>query len=884
MFDQHGFLAWSSRNGLSDQTCSTIECIRKSEPYRRVGGGRHNVTGRYPSKKMGVTIQFESHRVELPAIYELEHDADVIEYFDQAPSIKLDYSSADGKRLGVLHTPDFFVIRQTCAGWEECKTEEELRRLGKHNPNRYCRQEDRWVCPPGEAHAQTVGLYYRVRSSGDIQWMFQRNIQFLEDYLRSRTVVSSGSRERVLALVAATPGITLQAVFDSLKETVSRDEVFALLATTDIYADLYAASLAEPAKVAVFSEQLTGSAAARNIRATSRIPLPLILKAGHLLKWDGNDCSIVNIGKTAVSFLMEGRTLMELPLDTLEEAIKQGRIMMAAQDLSSQTCDQIQARLLQAAESDLKTATERCGIVCRFLRGERGFSIPERTVRRWVVAYRTAEDQLGSGYLGLLPTPNAGNPASKLPEATRSLMMEFLEKDYETLKQKTQYATWRALRLACERRGIVSPSFKTFSIAVRQRPGFEQTLKRKGPRAAYQLEPFYWELEQSTPRHGDRPFEIVHIDHTQMDVWAVCAQTGRPLGRPWLTLMTDAFSRRILSIYMTFDPPSYRSCMMVLRECVRRHSRFPQTIVVDGGREFQSVYFESLLARYECTKKCRPPAKARFGATCERLFGTTNKQLIHNLRGNTQLSRQVRQVTKGIDPESRAVWPLKELHQRFVEYAYEIYDTIDHPALGQSPRATMDDGFLHTGMRLHRIVPYDQEFHIFTLPTTRKGTAQVSLGRGVKIHYLYYWCEAFRDPAVENTKVAVRYDPFDAGTAYAFVNDCWAECHSEYYTTFQSHSERELQLVTEELLKRHKNHTSQTGITAKKLAEFLESVEKEESILAQRLSDLETKGIYSPSPASPSKQPKTVPRKSGPVSPKPPSPQVSPSYSTYGEM
>ena len=359
MFDQHGFLAWSSRNGLSDQTCATIECIRNSEPSRRVGGGRHNVTGRYPSKKMGVTIQFESHRVELPAIYEMEHDGDVIEYFDQAPSIKLDYNSADGKRLGVLHTPDFFVIRQSSAGWEECKTEDDLQRLAAHNPNRYCRREERWVCPPGEAHAQTFGLYYRVRSSSEIQWMFQRNIQFLEDYLRSRTVVPSVSRERVLALVAATPGITLQAIFHSLEETVSRDEVFALLAATDIYTDLYAASLAEPAKVAVFSEQLTVSAAARNIRATSRIPLPLILKAGHLLKWDGNDCSIVNIGKTAVSFLMEGRTLMELPLDTLEEAIKQGRIMMAAQDLSSQTCDQIQARLLQAAESDLKTATVR---------------------------------------------------------------------------------------------------------------------------------------------------------------------------------------------------------------------------------------------------------------------------------------------------------------------------------------------------------------------------------------------------------------------------------------------------------------------------------------------------------------------------------------------
>ena len=63
------------------------------------------------------------------AIYELEHDRDVFEYFDQAQAIKLDYRSADGKRLGVFHTPDFFVIRQNGAGWEECKTEEELLRL-----------------------------------------------------------------------------------------------------------------------------------------------------------------------------------------------------------------------------------------------------------------------------------------------------------------------------------------------------------------------------------------------------------------------------------------------------------------------------------------------------------------------------------------------------------------------------------------------------------------------------------------------------------------------------------------------------------------------------------------------------------------------------------
>ena len=40
---------------------------------------------------MGVTIQFESHRVELPKVYELEHDEDVFEFYDQPAPIKLEY-------------------------------------------------------------------------------------------------------------------------------------------------------------------------------------------------------------------------------------------------------------------------------------------------------------------------------------------------------------------------------------------------------------------------------------------------------------------------------------------------------------------------------------------------------------------------------------------------------------------------------------------------------------------------------------------------------------------------------------------------------------------------------------------------------------------------
>ncbi len=155
------FEQWVARLQISEAGQKIIDKVRSSEPSRRVGGGSKNVSGRYPSRKMGVTIQFESHRVELPIIYLLEHNEDVLEFYDQPPQIKLDYQASNGRRLGVLHTPDFFVIRTNSAGWEECKTEQDLKKLAEKNPNRYfyTQEDNQWHCPPGEFYANKFGLY-----------------------------------------------------------------------------------------------------------------------------------------------------------------------------------------------------------------------------------------------------------------------------------------------------------------------------------------------------------------------------------------------------------------------------------------------------------------------------------------------------------------------------------------------------------------------------------------------------------------------------------------------------------------------------------------------------------------------------------------------------
>ena len=85
------FWEWSQRLGLSERALKTIENIRSLPPSRRVQGRGKNVSGVYPSTKMGVTIQFESHKVELWAIYLMEHDPEVKEFYDQPSPFLIKY-------------------------------------------------------------------------------------------------------------------------------------------------------------------------------------------------------------------------------------------------------------------------------------------------------------------------------------------------------------------------------------------------------------------------------------------------------------------------------------------------------------------------------------------------------------------------------------------------------------------------------------------------------------------------------------------------------------------------------------------------------------------------------------------------------------------------
>ncbi len=444
-------------------------------------------------------------------------------------------------------------------------------------------------------------------------------------------------------------------------------------------------------------------------------------------------------------------------------------------------------------------------------------------------------DSRGNGFLGLFDSSHArGNRRRKMMPETIEITHQFVEEMYERPKRQRCREVYAMLSDYCEGHGIVRPSYMTFCNEVKARRPETRVRKRQGERAAYQVESFNDKPQGKLPRHGDRPFEIAHLDHTLADIQLIHSVTKENLGRPWVTMLTDAYSRRILAAYSTYDPPSSVSCMMVLVECVRKHNRLPESIVTDWGPEFGGIYYETLLAAYGITKRSRPPAAPRYGSTVEKTFGTMNTQCVHNLQGNTQIMKDIRQVTASVDPRRLAVWTLADFDAALCEWAYSVYDQLSQLELGMSPRQAFLQGLERSGERPHTLIPFDRTFYYLTLPSTRKGVAKIHPQKGVQIHYIYYYCDAFSCPRNGGKSVPVRYDPFDLEAAYAYVDNHWEPLRAQTPGSFSRRSYRELVTAAREIRAQHRAHGRKYAtVDANTLGQYLMSTESRELLLVR---------------------------------------------------
>jgi putative transposase len=836
------------QRGTSEAHRQTIQRIRKTAPVRAVDGGRQSHRVRYASRKMGFVIECEARDTEYAAAVTWDFDDETLEFYGQPAFLNLKAQLPNGRQSSWSYTPDFFRITRRGFEFVECKNEKKLSALVRERPHAYVIDEaGDWHYLPAEEHvASEYGATFRIRPSRENNPVLIENIEFLWDYLVKSTRCDPAQQARLREYLSERRWATVAVILSDNPGIA--DTFYADVAEGRCYFDLTAQRITDTEHALAFRD--ASCASAYGVFAASQTNAPrdnviLSLLPGTKFSWDGKVWEVINRGDTEIACrclapdIADDNKFMALPHALFDALAKDGQIVPVESPGDDRTQEHALNILQHASDAQLKGAYARYSALFSPAPLTSARRVCRRTRQYWLASYREAQRTTGYGFLGLIPNwqNTQGNHQRKIHPEVLGIIANVFDSDWADPRQKTPSAMFGKVLNQCEEKGLRAPSRKTFALEIRRLTTRSAVIRRLGARVAYEMEPIptipdgY--LTYTTPRHGTHPFHIGHIDHTPIPI-RLRSKDGKKIRHSaWLTLLLDAYSRSVLAFYVTFDSPSYRSNMMLIRDCVKRHGRVPLFIVVDKGKDFQSIYFDQLLAALNCHKIDRRTSQPRDGSVIEVLFSVSQYSLIYNLPGNTQADREYRKKTKSVDPNNLSVLTLHELIKNIGLHFEQVYHQNHHSTLGCSPGEMFAQGLAISGSRAHAKIPYSKPFILLSLPSTGKGTARVTT-RGVKINYVYYSCAAFGIHATLGRDVPVRYDPFNMGIAYARTNGVWQECRSEYYFLFRNFSEKEVEIASKHLLEKFRLAGHRYPLNAKRIASFLATIEADKLLGLQR--------------------------------------------------
>ena len=834
--------------GIPTEGRVILSSIRAGDPERRVASSRvaGNVSGTFPSRKMGRTIQFESHSVELRAILvKYEYDSDCLEYWDQPFTIgSLVYEGKNEKKVRSKHTPDFLVVTRHGIFVDEWKPEHKLLALEEKGGSRFRREgEGTWRFPSAERWCEERGFAYRVRLDKELDRFLVQNVDYLRDYLNPKAAPPTpDALHRIEELVRPNPWISLKAL---LGKGVSSDDLLYLIARGDLIADLENQLLHDIENAYVYRTS-DDREAHRRCREDDFARIPRLsgavrLEEGTAILWDGKPWIVANLGQSSVFLKSDSDTSSSLENEHFHRLLAYGEIVAPRAMSGSKGADLIPEYLQRPPEA-YKEALRRMEILKKLEQNE-PLDIDEarsvRTYRRWRAKAKESKIGLGWELVGLLPDVSfRGNRGSKVGSEHEALAAKAIEA-IETPDRKSYQFAYQSYAVACEEKGETPMSEKSFLKRLREKPLQKFVESREGHKVAYQVGGFVPAFERDPFRHGVHPWDFAHIDHTQVPLFLGSSVGLEWKEKPWLTLIIATQCRRVLGFYLTFEPPSYVSCMMALREVIRRFGRLPKTILVDGGKDFRSTDFEVFLARCESGRKTRPPHQPRFGSMIESALGLTIEQLFNNLEGNSQATRE-RTMTEATDPRNRVRFTLSELHAVLRKFFYEIYDQSPHSGIGYSPRESYENGLKMGGAREHVSIPWSQEILYLSSPSVPGGTRKVIYRKGIEVFGIDYYSYELDANGVPDTKIEVKYDPDNAGHVFAFANNRWVRCLSEHHQVFERWTVKEVAIASASLRESERTKRSSRGERMKNLVRYLQSGEFIEEIKNRREKAVET--------------------------------------------
>ncbi len=132
-------------------------------------------------------------------------------------------------------------------------------------------------------------------------------------------------------------------------------------------------------------------------------------------------------------------------------------------------------------------------------------------------------------------------------------MKEAIRDEYLSKQKKRAEAVVRAVRDRCRAAGISPPAANTVRARVRRVRADKAARVREGSgsAAAHRLTPVAGETPPAT-----QPMAILQVDHTPVDLILVDETWRKPIGRPWLSVAIDTYSRCVAGLHLSYEAPS----------------------------------------------------------------------------------------------------------------------------------------------------------------------------------------------------------------------------------------------------------------------------------------------------------------------------------------
>lgn len=357
-----------------------------------------------------------------------------------------------------------------------------------------------------------------------------------------------------------------------------------------------------------------------------------------------------------------------------------------------------------------------------------------------------------------------GKGMGRLPEPIERIIRDLLQKRFLTKQKRTLTALHREVAQACKAQKLRVPARNTVALRIANLDPLKTACRREGQDASRSLQG-----AGGVPPAVTAPLEQVQIDHTVIDLIIVDERDRQPIGRPYLTIAIDVFTRCVLGMVVALDVPSAVSVGLCLVHvaCDKRPwlegldvemdwpmSGKPMLLYLDNAAEFKSEALRRGCEQHGIRLDYRPLGQPHYGGIVERIIGTAMQMIHDELPGTTFSNPGARGEYAS---EKMAALTLREL-ERWLALAVGAYHGSVHGGLLQPPAVRWVEAVARAGVPA--VVTRATAFLVDFLPIIRRTLTRT----GFVIDHIHYYADALKPWIARRDRLPaflIRRDPRD---------------------------------------------------------------------------------------------------------------------------